>query len=93
MVKVNSAQGQCYVDMGFYGGVIPGNDQHLVPLHKAGVKGFKCFMIESGVDEFPCVDLEDITKAMEVLKVPPFLVSDLDHSHVFHVPCRNGPSA
>ena len=68
-IKVNSAQGQCYVDMGFYGGIIPGNDQDLVPLHKAGVKGFKCFMIESGVDEFPCVDLHDITKAMKVLKV------------------------
>jgi dihydroorotase-like cyclic amidohydrolase len=49
MVKVSSAQGQCYVDVGFYGGVIPGNDQDLIPLHKAGVKGFKCFMIESGV--------------------------------------------
>ena len=49
MVKVGSAKGQCYVDMGFYGGVIPGNAEHLVPLHKAGVKGFKCFMIESGV--------------------------------------------
>jgi allantoinase len=49
MVKVNAAKGQCYVDLGFYGGVIPGNDQHLIPLHKAGVKGFKCFMIESGV--------------------------------------------
>lgn len=49
MVKVNSAKHQCYVDMGFYGGVIPGNDKHLIPLHKAGVKGFKCFMIESGV--------------------------------------------
>jgi allantoinase len=82
MVKVNSAKGQCYVDIGFYGGVIPGNDQHLIPLHKAGVKGFKCFMIESGVisscnrimiqvDEFPCVDLDDITKALKVLKVSP----------------------
>ena len=49
MVKINSAKGQCYVDMGFYGGVIPGNAEHLIPLHKAGVKGFKCFMIESGV--------------------------------------------
>jgi allantoinase len=48
-VKVNAARGQCFVDMGFYGGVIPGNDEHLIPLHKAGVKGFKCFMIESGV--------------------------------------------
>lgn len=49
MVKVSSAKDQSYVDVGFYGGVIPGNAEHLVPLHKAGVKGFKCFMIESGV--------------------------------------------
>ena len=49
MVKVAAATGQSYVDVAFYGGVIPGNDQHLIPLHKAGVKGFKCFMIESGV--------------------------------------------
>jgi dihydroorotase-like cyclic amidohydrolase len=48
-VKVNAAKEQSYVDVGFYGGVIPGNAEHLVPLHKAGVKGFKCFMIESGV--------------------------------------------
>ena len=49
MIKVASAEGQCYIDVGFYGGVIPGNDSHLIALHKAGVKGFKCFMIESGV--------------------------------------------
>ena len=48
-VKVSAARGQCFVDMAFYGGVIPGNEEHLIPLHKAGVKGFKCFMIESGV--------------------------------------------
>jgi dihydroorotase-like cyclic amidohydrolase len=48
-VKVNAAKEQSYVDVGFHGGVIPGNAEHLVPLHKAGVKGFKCFMIESGV--------------------------------------------
>jgi len=48
-VKVNAAKHQSYVDVGFYGGVIPGNIEHLIPLHKAGVKGFKCFTIESGV--------------------------------------------
>jgi len=47
--KVKAAQGQCWVDVGFYGGVIPGNDKDLRPLVKAGVRGFKGFLIESGV--------------------------------------------
>jgi len=47
--KVKAAQGQCWVDVGFYGGVIPGNDKDLKPLVKAGVRGFKGFLIESGV--------------------------------------------
>lgn len=69
--KLNAAQGQCWVDVGFYGGVIPGNDKDLVPLVKAGVRGFKCFLIESGVDEFPAVTDKDIAKAMEALKDTP----------------------
>ena len=48
-LKVNAARGQCWVDVGFYGGVIPGNEEDLVPLVKAGVRGFKCFLIDSGV--------------------------------------------
>ncbi|KAF9180029.1 hypothetical protein BGZ51_006507 [Haplosporangium sp. Z 767] len=64
-VKTNAARGQTYVDVGFYGGVIPTNVDDLIPLVKEGVKGFKCFMIESGVDEFPCVNEEEIKAAME----------------------------
>ncbi|KAK4703012.1 allantoinase, partial [Phenoliferia sp. Uapishka_3] len=56
--KVAASKGQCRVDVGFWGGVIPGNENDLVPLAKAGVKGFKCFLIESGVDEFPSHDQE-----------------------------------
>lgn len=41
----------------------------LVPLAKAGVKGFKCFLMESGVDEFPCVTEKDVLKAMPKLVV------------------------
>lgn len=48
-LKVAAAQNQCWVDVGFYGGVIPGNEDELVPLVEAGVRGFKCFLIESGV--------------------------------------------
>jgi len=47
--KVKAAKGQCWVDVGFYGGVIPGNDKDLKPLVKAGVRGFKGFLIDSGV--------------------------------------------
>lgn len=47
--KVKAAEGQCWVDTGFYGGIIPGNAAELLPLVEAGVRGFKGFLIESGV--------------------------------------------
>jgi allantoinase len=47
--KIKAAQGQCWVDVGFYGGIIPGNADELLPLVEAGVRGFKGFLIESGV--------------------------------------------
>lgn len=72
--KVNAARGQCWVDVGFYGGVIPGNEDQLVPLVQAGVRGFKCFLIESGVEEFPAVTPADVAKAMEALKDSPTLL-------------------
>lgn len=47
--KLKASRGQCWVDVGFYGGVIPGNAAELMPLVEAGVRGFKGFLIESGV--------------------------------------------
>ena len=47
--KVKAAQGQCWVDVGFYGGIVPGNSGELLPLVEAGVRGFKGFLIDSGV--------------------------------------------
>lgn len=47
--KLAASQGQCWVDVGFYGGVIPGNAHELLPLVEAGVRGFKGFLIDSGV--------------------------------------------
>ncbi|KAG0643439.1 hypothetical protein HOY80DRAFT_422874 [Tuber brumale] len=73
-LKVKAAEGQCWVDVGFYGGVIPGNEEDLVPLVKAGVRGFKCFLIESGVEEFPAVNAKDLAKAMEKLKDSPTIL-------------------
>ncbi|TDC68840.1 allantoinase AllB [Actinomadura sp. GC306] len=51
--KRAAAEGACAVDTGFWGGAIPGNLPSLRPLHDLGVFGFKCFMSDSGVPEFP----------------------------------------
>jgi len=67
-VKRHAARSQCWTDVAFWGGVIPGNQGELVKLVDAGVKGFKCFMIESGVEEFPCVSESDLRPAMDALK-------------------------
>ena len=47
--KVSAAQGQCWVDVGFYGGIVPGNACELKELVREGVRGFKGFLIDSGV--------------------------------------------
>jgi len=65
--KLAAAKGQCFVDVGFWGGVVPGNTDELAALFSAGVAGFKCFLIHSGVDEFPNVTEEDLRGAMPEL--------------------------
>ena len=59
-IKRKAADGQCFVDVGFWGGAIPGNFDDLFALHDAGVFGFKCFLLPSGVDEFPNLDSADL---------------------------------
>lgn len=65
--KLEAARSQCYVDVGFWGGVVPGNAPDLAPLSEAGVVGFKCFLIHSGVDEFPNVTEDDLREALPEL--------------------------
>lgn len=72
--KVAAARAKCWVDVGFYGGIIPGNAAELRPLVKAGVRGFKGFLIDSGVEEFPAVSSTDIMKAFEELADEPTTV-------------------
>ncbi|XP_036426297.1 zgc:103559 isoform X2 [Colossoma macropomum] len=66
--KLQAASGQCFVDTAFWGGVIPGNQLELRPMMQAGVPGFKCFLIHSGVDEFPHVRDSDLHAAMRQLQ-------------------------
>lgn len=63
-VKRRAALGQIYTDVGFLGGVLPGNIGALGALAAAGVYGFKCFLLPSGVDEFPPVTDAGLLAAM-----------------------------
>jgi allantoinase len=65
--KVEAALAQCHVDVGFWGGVVPGNARELDALIDAGVRGFKCFLVPSGVDEFPPVNEQDLRLVLPIL--------------------------
>ncbi|GAB3171265.1 allantoinase AllB [Myceligenerans halotolerans] len=54
-------------DVGFWGGAVPGNVDDLEPLWDAGVFGFKCFLADSGVPEFPPLGPDDLLAAMDRL--------------------------
>ncbi len=58
---------QAFVDVGFWGGAVPGNKQYLRELHDDGVFGFKCFLLHSGVEEFPHLDGDQLEAYLEVL--------------------------
>lgn len=62
--KRDAAEGRIHVDVGFWGGAVPGNLGDLGDLHRAGVFGFKAFMCPSGVTEFPPLDLDQLREAM-----------------------------
>ncbi|HYY97487.1 MAG TPA: allantoinase AllB, partial [Pyrinomonadaceae bacterium] len=62
--KVEAARGRCRVDVGFWGGLVPGNLGLLASLHAGGVVGFKCFLIDSGVQEFPNVNEGELHAAL-----------------------------
>ena len=62
--KQAAAVGQLATDVAFWGGAVPGNVADLRPLHEAGVVGFKCFLLPSGVDEFAPLDAGQLAVAM-----------------------------
>lgn len=62
--KMKAAEHQCWVDVGFWGGVVPGNSSELCKMVERGICGFKCFLIHSGVEEFPCVSYAQVEEAL-----------------------------
>ena len=75
--KRKTAAGQCFVNVGFWGGAVPGNAQQLGPLHERGVFGFKCFLADSGVPEFPPVSRSEMEEALRI-------TADLDSLLIVH---------
>jgi allantoinase len=65
--KVRAARRKTWVDVGFIGGVVPGNVFALGDLALEGVRAFKCFLVPSGVPEFQHVTQPDLREAMPIL--------------------------
>jgi allantoinase len=79
--KLAAARGKCAVDVAFWGGAVPGNVSELGRMHEAGVVGFKCFLVESGVDEFRHVSEADLRAAMaEVARLDSLLIAHAEVS-------------
>jgi allantoinase len=65
--KLAAAENKLHTNVGFWGGVIPGNTDELEPLIEMGVLGFKAFLTHSGIDEFPNANEADLRKAMPII--------------------------
>ncbi|MCK7624686.1 allantoinase AllB [Streptomyces sp. RS10V-4] len=92
-VKREVARSKAHIDVGFWGGAIPGNVKDLRPLHEAGVFGFKCFLSPSGVEEFPEVDQEQLAAALgEIAGFGGLLIVHAeDPGHLAAAPEAHGP--
>ncbi len=62
--KRAAAHGQCLVDWAAWGGVSGRNADDIEPLARAGVRGFKCFLAEPGIDGFCRVDEAELRAAV-----------------------------
>ena len=65
--KMASTTGRLSVDVGFWGGAVPGNIDQLAPLWDRGVFGFKCFTAHSGIDEYGYLDYDEIRRVLAAL--------------------------
>jgi allantoinase len=91
-IKREAAAGQCLVDLGFWAGVVPDNLGALVALHEAGVLGFKCFLADSGLDDFLPVSIADMKAALTILRdlKTPLLVHAESAQAAAEIPVAHG---
>ncbi len=62
--KRQSAQGECFVDWAPWGGAVADNQPHILPLARAGVLGYKCFLIYPGCEGFTMIDQHQLEAAL-----------------------------
>lgn len=67
-LKRRAAEAASVVDFALWGGLVPGNLDALPELADAGAVGFKAFMCDSGVPEFPAVDDLTLWEGMQVAR-------------------------
>ena len=85
------AEGQVRVDVGFWGGAVPGNVADLAPLHDAGVFGFKCFLLDSGVEEFGHLEPEEFALAMkETARIGALMIVHAEDGHLLDESALDG---
>jgi allantoinase len=89
--KARAAERRASVDYAFWGGVIPGNVDELAPLSRAGARGFKCFLVPSGIDEFPAIGEAELRAAM--LRIAPLGLPLLVHAELPGPIARATPAA
>ncbi len=86
------ATDQAYVDVGFWGGAVPTNLDDLAGLDEAGVFGFKCFLLDSGVEEFPHLSATDFATAMtETARIGALMIVHAEDGDAI-VECEHGPA-
>ena len=85
------AEGQVSVDVGFWGGAVPGNLRDLAPLHDAGVFGFKCFLLDSGVEEFRHLEPDQLAMAMgETARIGALMIVHAEDGHLLDEAALDG---
>jgi allantoinase len=62
--KRAAAKGRCWVDWAAWGGVVADNQTDITQLAGAGVRGFKCFLVHPGIDEFTMVTEQQLREAL-----------------------------
>jgi allantoinase len=92
--KIDAAQGQCHVDVAFWGGAIPGNIKDLKPLAEAGAVGFKAFLCSTAIPGFPLLGKTELRAAMaEIADTRRPLIVHAEDPHELKEPSGGGYDA
>ena len=90
-IKRLVASGKVFVDVGFWGGAVPGNVLDLAALHDVGVFGFKCFLLDSGVAEFGHLEPDEFALAMqETARLGALMIVHAEDGHLLDESALDG---